>query len=63
MIAEDNSDLLQTFEQTGKMQELVEAFAVSSKALLLISSEKKGARSRGKQARTQGWQQELWNVN
>jgi nuclear pore complex protein Nup107 len=61
-MAEENSDVLQLFEKTGRMQDLVHAFADASKTLLLISSEKKGARSRGKQARIQGWQQELWNV-
>lgn len=63
MVAEEDSDLLQLFQRTGRMQELVQALADASKALLLITSEKKGgARSRGKQTRIQGWQQELWNV-
>ncbi|TVY83378.1 Nucleoporin [Lachnellula suecica] len=62
VIAEENSALLELFEQTDRMKELVEAFATASKTLLLISSEKKSARSRGKQARIAGWQQELWNI-
>jgi len=61
-IAEDNSDLMRLFEKTGKMQDLVGSLAAASKALLLISSEKKGGRSRGKKARIKGWQQDLWNI-
>ena len=61
-MAEENSDVLQLFEKMGRMQDLVHALADASKSFLLISSEKKGSRSRGKQARIQGRQQELWNV-
>lgn len=61
-IAEENADVVQLFQATGRMQDLVHAFAEASKTLLLISSEKKGGRSRGKQARISGWQLDLWNI-
>ncbi|TVY48292.1 Nucleoporin [Lachnellula occidentalis] len=62
LMAEEKSDVLQLFQKTGRMQDLVHAFTDASKTLLLISSEKRGTRSRGKQARAKGWDQDLWNV-
>ncbi|TVY20527.1 Nucleoporin [Lachnellula arida] len=62
LMAEEKSDVLQLFQKMGREKDLVHAFADAAKNLLLISSEKKGARSRGKQARAKGWEQDLWNV-
>jgi len=62
LMAEEKSDVLQLLQKTGRMQDLVHAFADASKTLLLISSEKKGTRSRGKTARSKGWEQDLWSV-
>lgn len=62
LIAEDDSDVLDIFMKTGRMQELVEALAMASKTLLLISSQKQGPGSRSKKMRLKGWTQDLWNV-
>jgi nuclear pore complex protein Nup107 len=62
LVADEDSDLLGLFMKTGRMQELVEAFAAASKSLLLITSAKQGPASRSKKLRTKGWSQELWNI-
>jgi len=61
-IAAEDSDLLELFQKTGRMQELVDAFALASKALLIMTSEKKGTSSKSKKLRAKGWSQELWNI-
>ena len=61
-IAAEDSDLLVLFQKTGRMQELVDAFALASKALLIMTSEKKGTSSKSKKLRVKGWSQELWNI-
>ena len=62
LVAEDGSDLLDIFMTTGRMGELVEVLALTSKALLLITSEKQRQSSRSKKMRVKGWTQELWSV-
>jgi nuclear pore complex protein Nup107 len=62
LMADEESDLLQLFMKTGRMQELVEAFALASKTLLLITSAKQTPASRSKKMRVKGWTQELWSV-
>ncbi|KAH8665778.1 107-domain-containing protein [Tricladium varicosporioides] len=62
LVAEEDSDLLQLFEKTDRMQELVEAFTAASKNLLYITSEKRSAGSKSKKMRIKGWTQELWSV-
>lgn len=62
LVAEEDSDLLQLFEKTGRMPELVEAFTAASKNLLYITSEKRSAGSKSKKMRVKGWTQELWSV-
>ena len=64
LIAEENSDLLKPFIETGRMQELVEALAMASKSLLLITSARQasGSRSSSKKMRLKGFTQSLWNV-
>ncbi|KAF4631550.1 hypothetical protein G7Y89_g6588 [Cudoniella acicularis] len=62
VMAEEDSDLLQLFKKTGRMQELVEAFAAASKNLLFITSNKKTTGSTSKKLRVKGWTPELWSV-
>lgn len=61
-IAEEGSDLLELFMRTGRMKELVEVLALSSKALLITTSQRQSSASRSKKTRSKGWSQELWNV-
>jgi nuclear pore complex protein Nup107 len=62
LIASEGSDLLDLFVKTGRMQELVEAFAQASKALLLATSSRQGTGARSKKMKVRGWTQELWTV-
>ena len=62
LIASEDSDLLDLFVKTGRMQELVEAFAQAGKTLLVITSIKGGAGSRSKKLRAKGWTPDLWSV-
>ena len=61
LIASEDSDLLDLFVKTGRMQELVEAFAQAGKTLLVITSVK-GSGSRSKKLRAKGWTPDLWSV-
>lgn len=61
LIAADDSDLLALFDKTGRMQELVEAFALASKELLILTSQKTTA-SKSKKLKAMGWTPELWTV-
>jgi nuclear pore complex protein Nup107 len=61
-IAKEGSDVLLLFEKTGRMQELVQAFALASKQLLILSSDKKSAGSRSKKLRSKGWTHDLWSI-
>jgi nuclear pore complex protein Nup107 len=62
LIAEEDSDLLNLFIETGRMQELVEALAMASKTLLLVTSTRQAPGSRSKKMRLRGWSTELWNI-
>lgn len=64
LIAEEGSDLLSVFIETGRMQELVDALAMASKTLLLVTSARQapGSRSTSKKMRLKGYTQSLWNV-
>jgi len=62
VIADADSDLLNLFLETGRLQELVEALAKASKTLLLATSAKPNGGSKSKLLRLKGWSQELWNV-
>jgi len=64
LIAEEDSDLLKLFIETGRMSELVEALAMASKSLLLVTSARQasGARTSSKKMRLKGFTQSLWNV-
>lgn len=61
-IADEESDLLTVFTDTGRIQELVRVLTYASKTLLLISSAKSSAASRSKKLRAKGWTHELWSV-
>jgi nuclear pore complex protein Nup107 len=62
LIAEEDSDLLTLFVETGRIQELVDALAMASKTLLLVTSARQAPGSRSKKMRLSGWTQSLWNV-
>lgn len=62
VIAAEDSDLLDLFVKTGRMQELVEAFAHSGKSLLVMTSMKGGSGTRSKKLRIKGWTPTLWSV-
>lgn len=62
IIADEESDLLTVFSDTGRIQELVRVLTYASKTLLLISSSKSSAASRSKKLRARGWTHELWSV-
>ena len=62
VVADEDSDLLELFTKTGRMEELVEAFASASKSLMMITSAKQGTTSRSKKRRVKGWKQEVWTV-
>lgn len=66
VVAERNSDIAALLVKTGRMKELVLAFASVSKALAAEPAEKKKAIKTGqtsiKKMREMGWSKELWNV-
>ncbi|KAL2067097.1 hypothetical protein VTL71DRAFT_1521 [Oculimacula yallundae] len=61
-IAGEDSDVLEVFQRTGRMPELVEAFAMVSKDLLMLTAQKATPGSRSKKLRRKGWTPELWSV-
>lgn len=63
LIASEKSDLLDLFTKTGRMQELVEAFAHASKSLVILTAERGGSGSRSKRLRAKGWTPDLWSVS
>ncbi|RDW71956.1 hypothetical protein BP5796_07990 [Coleophoma crateriformis] len=63
LIAAEDSDLLEPFEKSGRVQELVEAFASASKLLLTSTSGKKSASKSGtKKLKAKGWENQIWNI-
>lgn len=64
VIAEKDSDIAALFVKTGRMKELVEAFASASKALAIwtVDNKKASSHSSAKKMREMGWTRELWNV-
>jgi nuclear pore complex protein Nup107 len=61
-VAGEDSDVLEVFMKTGKMHELVEAFALVSKELLTTQAKKATPGSGSKKIRRKGWTPELWSV-
>ena len=62
VIAEKDSDIATIFVKCGRMKELLEAFASCSKALAIVTGEKKGGASSNKKLREMGWSRDLWSV-
>jgi nuclear pore complex protein Nup107 len=64
VIAEKGSDVAHEFLKSGRMKELVEAFASCSKALAIWTSDtKKGSKTTdSKKMRELGWSRELWSI-
>lgn len=64
IIAAEDSDLLELFSKTGRMPELVNALASSSKELLVMSSKSKRSTTskNSKKMKERGWTTDLWNV-
>lgn len=63
IVAEKGSDLVEVFVKTGRMKELVEAFASCSKALAVHATEsKKESRAGAKKIKEMGWSRDLWTV-
>lgn len=65
-IAGKDSDIAALFVRTGRIKELVEAFASCSKALAAEPAEgsgkKKAGQASAKKMREMGWSRELWSV-
>lgn len=66
-IAERDSDVAALFMRTGRMKELVEAFASCSKALVAEPEKEKkktgkAGQTSAKKMREMGWSKELWSV-
>lgn len=66
-IAERGSDIAALFMSTGRMTELVEAFASCSKALVAEPDKEKkktgkAGQTSAKKMREMGWSKELWSV-
>ncbi|KAF4338251.1 nuclear pore [Fusarium beomiforme] len=59
IIAERDSDLSIAFVEAGRMKELVEVFAASSKALAISTGEKRTASTGSKKLREMGWSRDL----
>ncbi|KAI1003649.1 Nucleoporin [Podosphaera aphanis] len=62
ILAEEDSDILELFLQTGRLQEMVDNLARASKTLLILSSAKQNQASRGARIKRRGWTLDLWNV-
>lgn len=70
-IADKDSDVAVLFVQSGRMKELVEAFASCSKAMTEdptdpVTKKKKASKAgqlSAKKMREMGWSKELWSVN
>ncbi|KAK3996460.1 nuclear pore protein 84/107 [Cladorrhinum sp. PSN332] len=62
LIAEKGSDVAHEFMKSGRMKELLEAFAACGKALAIWTSDKKASHTNSKKIRELGWSRELWSV-
>lgn len=63
VVADKRSDIATCFAEARRMKELVEAFAMCSKALAVVSGDKKSSGSSSKKLRETGWSRELWSVS
>ena len=55
LIAEKGSDVAHEFMKSGRMKELLEAFAACGKALAIWTSDKKASQTNSKKIRELGW--------
>lgn len=62
VVADKNSDIATCFVEGRRMTELVEALALCSKALAVVTADKKPAGSSSKKLREAGWSRDLWSV-
>lgn len=62
VVADKNSDIAACFVEARRMKELVEAFALCSKALAVCAADKKPAGASSKKIREAGWSRDLWSV-
>ena len=62
LIATEGSDLMDVFVKTKRLQDLVEAFAMASKNLLIETSSKSGVVKQSKKLRARGWSHQLWSI-
>lgn len=62
VIAAEDSDLLELFDKTRRMHEMVEAFAIAGKELLILTAQKPGGGAKSKKLRARGWTPDLWSV-
>ncbi|KAK4232210.1 nuclear pore protein 84/107 [Podospora fimiseda] len=62
VIAEKGSDVAHEFVRSGRMKELLEAFAACGKALAIWTSDKKVPHTNSRKIKELGWSRELWSV-
>ncbi|PHH76355.1 hypothetical protein CDD82_4037 [Ophiocordyceps australis] len=62
VVAERESDVAQVFIKRKRMTELVESLAACSKALAVVTAEKRAAGSSSKKLREMGWSRDIWVV-
>lgn len=62
VVADKDSDIAACFVEARRMKELVEAFALCSKALAVVTGDKKNSGLSSKKLRETGWSRELWSV-
>jgi nuclear pore complex protein Nup107 len=65
IITERDADLEAAFVEAKRVRELLEAFAVSSKALAMAPGERTGAPTKAgaKKLREKGWTRDIWAVS
>jgi len=61
LIAAEGSDLLEIFNKSERIGELVSFFAQAGQELLIVTSQKT-TQSKSKKLRSRGWTPELWSV-
>ncbi len=62
VIAQKGSNVATCLVKENKMKELVESFAACSKALAIVTGEKKSTGSNSKKMREMGWSRDLWSI-
>ncbi|KAH9887802.1 nuclear pore protein 84/107 [Xylariomycetidae sp. FL2044] len=62
IVAKKDADVASVLMKSGRMKELVEGFAMASKALAFTAEQKRGVGGSSKKMREMGWTRELWAV-